>query len=1215
MGKADTLETLVEYYRTQGDLALDFNVKDNNDDTPLSLLCMRGYSNHVELADHSTVCAKRQRMVGLIIPLMETSTFFQPSRNSALHWCVYNGDVGSGIKIFNEVPELIMQKNIFGETPVDLFILKKVRLYMYPKSITLLQHVCSSFGLLLMDFVENDNRSEKVLDAEVFSLLNQLAENVKKTKEIDQFANDYSPNKMYLYSKKDAMMKKDFVRFLHILFIGGVILNIPKLTRFLMESLGISPFWRGVQNKSALHYASELKNTAILRTILGFEYFYINQNRGMDLEKKVLKARESDGNIGLHFAALRGNLPNFNLLKTSNSKGLEIKNQRILKPQECTRNPEFGSTLEMNKKAFFSNLETQNENLTSPTSYIKALEGRVAHGYLYAIVCRDRNEVPEQTLIYKQLNRVNQLFGMNKDNKGKFHRGRARNMNPFHSNVSVYRDELIIGGDPENNIEDEQEEFLGGNGDAQEAEIFESNGFDQEIYEKIEFEGNLIKVKWVELEDYSVAKRGFFRHCYLVGLNESGIDEIANILNLKVYNHGKEMPDYFDISHRSRFEQFRDSQLQTMLLFMLEREFDIEYFEENGIVESHFFLHESPKNLAIPSEYYGNHMRLVVDNLLPKSSKKSLLNGMGTINHYLGPDTGLYLGFNNLYTSWLIFLSIVGVVTSILIYTLARGDFDYEGLPVYGVIIILVVTFVDQFWKRRESELVYLWDLRAYSMNEPQRKEHKGKFIIDRISREIRKKNPLSTSQRRLITEIPVILLGLFFIIGNYVLFYFLNKNMTEKKNSGAISKDDAKFYGMIIGGCNGVSISVLNQIYQAVVNAIISWENHRYESTLKGSLIPKIFLFNFCMHYINLFFYAFYLQDFLVLRSNFISLFITRAVSNLSITYGLPLFLYWFKKKMLRKKLEQKWKSRKNAFLRRNAISDKWFYDVSPLIQGELKDYERELYLWFQIEEALARPAPFDMNLIWMNQLLQFGLLVFFGLVYPLAPVVGLVYNLLDSYLLSFCASKVNRRPKIIILPNAGIWTYMITLMTFIALVINTSLFAFVSHGFRDLVDVNGDYNLLLLLVLSEHVVLALKVLLSFVISDVPGWVSTAIKNRKTKKRMYVKSKNEKKILKRLTRQITGENLGSFINKVGKQTSPVDDESEKFNHLISGLQKKKVKREKEKGSEFAVPIEALRNLKNLRAEQFDENGMDLQSEEEMEREMLCGLNPPNSQY
>ena len=563
---------------------------------------------------------------------------------------------------------------------------------------------------------------------------------------------------------------------------------------------------------------------------------------------------------------------------------------------------------------------------------------------------------------------------------------------------------------------------------------------------------------------------------------------------------------------------------------------------------------------------------------------------------------GLYLSFNNLYSSWLILLTIAGIITSILIHFFGNGKADYAGLPVYGAIIVLVVTFVDQFWKRRENELVFLWDLKAYSANEPQRKEHKGRWIIDEVSRKIRKKNRLSTLQRRMISEIPVILLGLFFIIGNYVLFFFLNKNLADQLQSKEMDKNTAKNYAFLLGGANGMSISVLSVIYQYVVQGVISWENHRFESTHKASRIPKLFLFNFCMHYINLFFYAFYLQDFTVLRSNFISLFITRAISNLALTYGMPLVLYWFQLKLYKKKLTNQWILRKKAFTQQNLISGKWFFDLSPSLQLEAKEYEEQLYIWTQVENSLLRPAPLDLTLIWMNQLLQFGFLVFFGVVFPLAPLIGLIFNLLDAFLLTYCSSQVNQRNLLIILPNSGIWTYIITLMTFMALVINAALFAFVSSGFRDLVNASGDYKLLLLLAISEHFLFGLKVLISFLISDMPRWVRIQIKKRKVKVEMYAQAQFEFKFINNIK-----NNIQAISNSQKIVQPPVQENIQEMNLILEGLQKKQEMFNNQNVMSTPEKRSSSHEHEKSAFAQIDIINTDLQTTEELEENLLYG--------
>lgn len=1194
--KRDTIETLLDYQTSTQELGVDFNIKDHNGDSPLTLLCMRGYANDEAIQDRAELNKQRARLVDELLPHVRPEAMSQPGSNNALHWCVYNGDRASGLAVFRRAPRLLLEKNQFEETPLKQLVSRKVKVSALDEAKRLMRSVCEDFQRILEDSVSKAMLHEAEIDADMHATLDELAMNVERARDRDEFDSQKSDNRVYVYSKRNSLMRNDFVIFLHELLIGSIIIDLPELAFFLTDRLGVSPFYRGNGEKSALHHASESPNPGVLRRVLEMEYFYLDKQTLVDIPRKVLKERQTDGNIGLHFAALRGNLQNFRALTDVNQSGLEVLNQRILRPPDCNRDDAFKSWAQFEKQTFDDAMERDHDRLIKPDSCSRELIDKAPHSHLYVIVCRDQQADPQRTLVFNQLLRVNQLKPTNRTaRKSRFLSRESKQAALVASGLRVYEDNLVIGD--EQHSEDEM--FLGGGGLDKPIEDFESIRAEREIYESPEFDGELLRVKWIELADYDVPKRGFYRHCYLVGLNRSGQDEIANCLNLKVYNKLKKMPDYFQHKHRHRFEHFRDSHLQRMMLFLLDKEFDMEYYTSRGIVDTHFFLHSPPQNAAIPGRFFANYRGLIRDNLVPRPSRVNLLNGTSELNYYFGPNLGLYMGFSNLYSSWLILLSVIGIVFFVLIYVLGDGELDFEGLPIFAILIILIVTLVDQFWERRENELVYLWDLRAYTTNEAQRKQHHGKWVIDAVTRRPRKKNRMTTFHRRLITELPVLLLGLFFIIGNYVLFMVLNGRIAEGRQSGVYTDSQVRYYGMLLGAGNGVSISVLNKVYQLVVEGVLVWENHRYESTLKSSRVPKLFLFNFCMHYINLFYYAFYLQDFLVLRANFITLFITRAVTNLGLSYVLPIALFWFKKKMHRKRLETEWARRKGAFLAQNVMSNEWYFDLSEPIQRETKSHEAELYLWHQVEHSLLRPPPLDLTLIWMNQLLQFGFIVFFGVVFPLAPLIGLAFNLLDAYLLCYCSAVVNRRSKIIMLPNAGVWTYIVTVMTYIALVTNAALFAFVSQGLRTLLKDSQRYNVLLTLVMAEHVVLLLKICLSFLISNVPLWVKEAIKKRKKKRQMYLQSQNQFEIVNKIKENIK---KSSLFHK--GPNAPVQTDVNEFNQMMQGVANQQVHRR------VASEVEVV-ELKTLNPMLVEEGQFDLQTEEELENALMFGSKPP----
>ena len=442
-----------------------------------------------------------------------------------------------------------------------------------------------------------------------------------------------------------------------------------------------------------------------------------------------------------------------------------------------------------------------------------------------------------------------------------------------------------------------------------------------------------------------------------------------------------------------------------------------------------------------------------------------------------------------------------------------------------------------------------MYDTSSEALNEQPRTRHRGRFVIDDITRDIRKKNRMSTFYRRLITEIPILLFGVALIIGNFVLFFFLNKKISEMRISGELSESLASKYALLAGLGNGILISVFGVIYRQIVELVMDWENHRFESSLDNSRLPKLFMFNFAMHYINLFFYAFYLRDFAVLRGNFISLFFIRNLSHLSITYGLPIITYIFKKWLARSKLRKSRLARKAAFLKERDIDPgRDHLTLDRLMLDEVLTHERELYRWQFIEQETLRPAPPLMTTVWQNQLFQFGFITFFSITFPLAPLFACIFNYLETVLFVFVHLRVCKRAPVKELKTVGTWNYLLTLMTYASLIVNAALFAFTSRGFSYLVSKQNELTKVELLIIVEHVVLTLKVIVSLLISDTPKWVQREMKRRTHKRSIYNLSEKQRLFMMKTGKRDSFlshvpllSTIADKLNKLGKPDTKKD--------------------------------------------------------------------------
>ena len=96
-----------------------------------------------------------------------------------------------------------------------------------------------------------------------------------------------------------------------------------------------------------------------------------------------------------------------------------------------------------------------------------------------------------------------------------------------------------------------------------------------------------------------------------------------------------------------------------------------------------------------------------------------------------------------------------------------------------------------------------------------------------------------------------------------------------------------------MMGAINGLVIVIFNFIYRLTAEWIVNnWENHLYEKEKSNSAIVKNFIFQFCSSYLNLFIWAFYDNNFALIRNTITSMQITHNLSNI---FLVNFFLYNF--------------------------------------------------------------------------------------------------------------------------------------------------------------------------------------------------------------------------------------------------------------------------------------------------------------------------------
>lgn len=1070
---------LVNYLESNGLDWLPYNAKDNNGDTCLSLVCLRGFNNESDLEKRpEEVMANRLKIVTLFISRVDLARTVLGDMNNPLQWCMFYGDVDSGKMLFRARPAFLEEENGVQETLFDMFAKKRIKLYRFTKSLRLVESLCSDFSANIKRFCTSGEEGDFPISEAMKALVNTAKDAVQRNKianssQYQELGNENT----FIFQVKDRRMNSKEGRFLSKILAVCVMLNEIKFVQFYISKLGVNPFARCLNGKNCLHYASQRKDNGLLQTLVNRKYNIIDSKQTIDLNKQFRIRSLDTRKNALHYAGLRSHFTNYEMLEDLNDECSVKLDQRAFRPIDCSRGSQFNQKKLAQEASRNRNLLlTQGDGLLRKDNHDAGLPAKFETPYLYAIVTKDHMEDPTKTLIFSQLERIDKIK------------------------------QLEVAYDLEDNLHhinsplDPDYPLLNVNKTGQ--------------LKCLEFQGKLLKVKWVQLMDYRAKSKVYYRHCFLIGLEPGGTNYLADLLNLQVFHKNKQYPDFFYDENAKFFENFRPTHYQTMIEYLLEKEFDLEIYVREGIIEQHFFLHEPLYSESILNQWFYDNNHLLFDNMKCSKTKRKYLDSFGAVNHYMGTESALFLGYSNVYTTWLILLSIVGTVTFVASAVIG-ADNDNPGIAALSLLICLMICLAEQFWARRQSEMVFLWKCKELAANEKPRPKHMGRLVVDPVYRSVRRKNAWSTFKRRCVTEIPISIVGILLVSCNFVVFYSLNIKISANYKSKHISSGQKTAFTILAGLGNSISMFVLNMIYVMIVAKVMKWENHRFASDEKNSLIPKLFIFGFLNYYINLLFYAFYMKDFDILTSNFISIYAFTVVSSLAYFYLAPLALFWMGQSYTLRKVRTHRRHRKDNFLSQVLADKTQLNQLSPEQQRKLLKFERDLLLWEKIEIDLIRPPAPDIMYVWMDQLFQFGFTAFFGISFPLAPLMGLFFNYVSSYLLMYTSFKICHRPRILKLKNAGIWDFLNTVMSFAALIVNAALFACVSDAFKDLFNAITSDDLFEYLVIYEHLVFFIKLLVTLLISTTPPWLAKEMLHERQKKDFYQTSEKNVRINK----------------------------------------------------------------------------------------------------
>lgn len=430
-----------------------------------------------------------------------------------------------------------------------------------------------------------------------------------------------------------------------------------------------------------------------------------------------------------------------------------------------------------------------------------------------------------------------------------------------------------------------------------------------------------------------------------------------------------------------------------------------------------------------------------------KKTKLSL-QPLDDIRHYFGEALALYFGFLEYFTFALMPMAFIGIP-----YYLFAWE-DYDKYVMFAVFNLVWSTVFLEVWKRCSAQLAYGWGTlsRKKAFEEP-RPEFHGILGLNPVTG--REEPTYSNTKRQMriyLVSVPFVLFCLYLSL--YVMMIYFSMEHWAIR----IYNEDPNLWTSVLlfipSIIYAVVIEIMNLLYRYAAEFLTHWENHRLESNFQNHLVLKVLVFNFVNCFASLFYIAFIMHDMALLRQSLATLLITSQILNQVMEAFLPYWLQRRRNKKVHKRV-------------RTIMGDKEL----PLVEQVYLERDMNTYL-----------GTFD---DYLEQFLLFGYVSLFSCVYPLAALLVVLNNVTEVYSDALKMCKVFKRPFPEPAADIGVWQLAFETMSAIAVVTNCALIGLspqVQAYFPE-----QETQLILTVVAAEHVLLAFKFILAFIIPDVP--------------------------------------------------------------------------------------------------------------------------------
>ncbi|CAD8086171.1 unnamed protein product [Paramecium sonneborni] len=612
------------------------------------------------------------------------------------------------------------------------------------------------------------------------------------------------------------------------------------------------------------------------------------------------------------------------------------------------------------------------------------------------------------------------------------------------------------------------------------------------IQQKKNFEKGMFKYLPIE----SIDKQYTY---YCLKVDEKLKNLIANETKMMIYNSREAYLCPFNIQIQEQFENFHHVHDQQILQTLLYDEFDIDQFINDGLLIEHFPLHDEEEKELILKFWKNERFHILFE---PFQLRRSSSRTFSALSSYFGAEIGMFFVFLCFFTTWLFLPAVPGLLIGI--FHFIDGESINAVAPIYTLCMAVWATIFFEFWKRKQSETMYNFDMHVAEEQRRWIPQYKGAFIIEDVTHIIEIKDTRNVQWKYFKSNTPLVFLAIIFIGGEQFGYFYLKQ----------INEGD-QFYDTLWACILAISILITNEIFNFFAKHTLVYENHQYQDERENVYILKVFAFTFLNSFGRLFYRSIIRPDSEELDLLSISFTIIWSLVHLIRYTLLPLLSFFFIQ------IKFNWdfnKFKQNTSKQFAAVQRISVYDTETSAINKSFDKGMSTQYFLQQIELNRRmidpPNHVEQFTYFMT---QFCMATMFSAGSQIIPIAILIFNILNIEGLLYGYRKFVKRPIAEPKKSIGVWNDILQLVGYIGIVSNClSIYQANQAQLNTLIgqdpDISEDQTDLglrnfLFLIVAEHIVIGIKFVIEGVIPDEPEWVELVLKREE-----FLSEKNKAK-------------------------------------------------------------------------------------------------------